>query len=185
VTSRTLRPTRDCDPQGRTARTYQLPEGASAPPAGGPALLSAAWAHACRPAASGGNPVLLAAAGEPVRGGGVAAAGQGEGRVDTPGGPSAQPRSGKPPPQSTATACLCSITVKVVARDPADPGRPPLAVQDVLLQVAAGADVGTLVDPATASAAGGSKAAATASSARAMALRARAASRQLQVGARA
>ncbi len=56
-----------------------------------------------------------------------------------------------------------------------------VAQQDVVLRVAAGQDVGTLVDPAAAEAAGGSKAAATASSARDMAVRARAASRQLQV----
>lgn len=56
-----------------------------------------------------------------------------------------------------------------------------MCAQDVVLRVAAGQDVGTLVDPAAAEAAGGSKAAATASSARDMAVRARAASRQLQV----
>ena len=49
----------------------------------------------------------------------------------------------------------------------------------------AGQDVGTVVDPAAAEAAGGSKAAATASSARDMAVRARTASRQLQVRAEA
>ncbi|GIL65027.1 hypothetical protein Vafri_18880 [Volvox africanus] len=51
---------------------------------------------------------------------------------------------------------------------------------DVLLRLAAGQDVGTLVDPAAAEAASGSKAAAAASSARDMAVRARAASRKLQ-----
>ncbi|KAG2454808.1 hypothetical protein HYH02_000640 [Chlamydomonas schloesseri] len=55
-----------------------------------------------------------------------------------------------------------------------------MAEQDVVLRVVAGQDVGTLVDPAAAEAAGGSKAAATASSARDMAVRARTASRQLQ-----
>ncbi|GLI60859.1 hypothetical protein VaNZ11_003074 [Volvox africanus] len=51
---------------------------------------------------------------------------------------------------------------------------------DVLLRLAAGQDVGTLVDPVAAEAASGSKAAAAASSARDMAVRARAASRKLQ-----
>ncbi|GFR42079.1 hypothetical protein Agub_g2875, partial [Astrephomene gubernaculifera] len=51
---------------------------------------------------------------------------------------------------------------------------------DVLLRVVAGQDVGTLLDPAAAEAAGGARAAAAASSARDMAVRAREASRRLQ-----
>ncbi|KAG2495340.1 hypothetical protein HYH03_006609 [Edaphochlamys debaryana] len=86
-----------------------------------------------------------------------------------------QPPAGtKAPPASAGplVAAAWGLGCPVVLAGAAEP--------DALARVVAGQDVGTLVDPAAAEAAGGSKAAATASSARDMAVRARAASRQLQ-----